>query len=155
MPAPNPITGHSVNSSPMKAGVLSISTNRTWKKISRSTSRLHARCTVNYQYRGLTSWVPHRRLASQGPHTVRVSDLLVPIEAGGRGFYPKFYGTPSLRVRTICFLLLAAILQSVSGPDLVGGDPGDPGPRPPTIEGPHTKLLIFYFLLMNQLMTSL
>jgi len=31
----------------------------------------------------------------------------------------------------------------------------DPGPRPPTREGPPTKLLIFYFLLMNQLMTSL
>ena len=30
-----------------------------------------------------------------------------------------------------------------------------PGPRPPTIEGLPTKLLIFYFLLMNQLMTSL
>ena len=43
-------------------------------------------------------------------------------------------------------------LQLNAGPDL-GGGPG--GPRPPTIEGPPTKLLIFYFLLMNQLMTSL
>jgi len=38
----------------------------------------------------------------------------------------------------------------IAGPDLGEG----PGPRPPTIEGPPTKLLIFYFLLMNQLMTS-
>jgi len=39
------------------------------------------------------------------------------------------------------------------GPDL-GEGPGGLGPGPPTIEGPPTILLIFYFLLMNQLMTS-
>jgi len=35
------------------------------------------------------------------------------------------------------------------------GRVGGPGPMPPTTEGPPTKLLIFYFLLMNQLITSL
>ena len=44
--------------------------------------------------------------------------------------------------------------QHVPEPDL-GGGAGGPGTRPPTIEGPFTKLLIFYFLLMNRLMTSL
>jgi len=42
-----------------------------------------------------------------------------------------------------------------SGTDLGGREAVGPGPRPPTIEGPPTKLLLFYFLLMNQLMTSL
>jgi len=32
--------------------------------------------------------------------------------------------------------------------------PRGPGPRPPTVEGPPIKLLIFYYSLMNQLMTS-
>jgi len=36
-----------------------------------------------------------------------------------------------------------------------GGIQRAPGPRPPTIERPPTKLLIFYFLLINQLVTSL
>jgi len=35
------------------------------------------------------------------------------------------------------------------------GDRGPRAPGPPTIKGPPTKLLIFYFLLMNQLMASL
>ena len=48
-----------------------------------------------------------------------------------------------------CILLVC----EKSGPDLEG--PGGPGPRPPIIEGPPTKLLLFYFLLMNQLMISL
>jgi len=41
-----------------------------------------------------------------------------------------------------------------AGPDL-GGGPGGPGPRPPTIEGPPTKLLIFYFFVMNYFVLKL
>jgi len=40
-----------------------------------------------------------------------------------------------------------------SGPDLEGEGSRGPGPRPPTIEGPPTELLTFYFLLMIPLMT--
>ena len=56
---------------------------------------------------------------------------------------PISHMTPDL-----CVVEYNVITLSDLGPDL-GASPGGPGPRPPTIEGPPTKLLIFYFLLIN------
>jgi len=63
-----------------------------------------------------------------------------------------YYDKICLKFASHHFLLYA--VYNCPGPDLGGGQGGH-GPRPPTIEGPPTKLLIFYFLLMNQLMTFL